>query len=320
MKILVTGSTGFIGRALIDSLLKNNYSVFATVRNTSCNYFNPDVNLINIGHLTPTFDWSHDLQGVDVIIHLAARTHILNDQSRHRLSSYRYVNVECSLNLARQAAKVGVKRFIYLSSIKVNGEFTTLGQPFKAEDIPMPQDFYGISKFEAELGLLKISEEFGMELVIIRSPLVYGPGVKANFLSIIRWLKLGIPIPLGGVIRNKRSFIFLDNLIDIIVTCINHPQAVNEIFLVSDDEDLSTAELLKRLSLALGSSSRLISIPTTLVIYGAKLVGRSDIAQRLCYSLQVDINKTKDLLNWKPKVSVDNGLLKTATYFLKNQN
>lgn len=320
MKILVTGPTGFVGRALIDSLLKNKYSVYAAVRNTSINGFNSDVNLVNIGHLTPSFDWSRDLQDMDVIIHLAARTHILNDQSNDPFSSYRYVNVECSLNLARQAAKVGVKRFIYLSSIKVNGEFTKLGQPFTAEDIPMPLDFYGVSKFEAELGLRKISEEFGMELVIIRPPLVYGPGVKANFLYIMRWLQLGIPIPLGGVIKNQRSFIFLDNLIDIIVTCINHPKAVNEIFLVSDDEDLSTAELLKRLSLALGQSSKLISIPTILISYGAKLAGRSDIAQRLCCSLQVDISKTKDFLNWQPQVSVDKGLLKTATYFLKNQN
>jgi len=317
MDILVTGSTGFIGTSLIEKLIKKRFSVSATARNASANKFDGNINFINIGHLTPSLDWRHALQGVNVIVHLAARAHFLNDESRDPLADYRYINVDCSLNLARQAAKAGVKRFIYMSSIKVNGEFTILGKPFTAKDTPMPRDFYGISKYEAELGLQVIAEEFGMELVIIRPPLVYGPGVKANFLSMMNWLRRGIPLPLGGVIKNRRSYVFVDNLVDMIITCINHPAAANQTFLVSDDEDLSTSELLRRMALALGCPSKLILVPTNLIAFGARLFGRSDLSQRLCDSLQVDIRKTKDLLGWSPPVSVDEGLHQTAIHFLK---
>jgi UDP-glucose 4-epimerase len=205
-----------------------------------------------------------------------------------------------------------------LSTIKVNGEFTILGKPFTAKDIPMPQDFYSISKYEAELGLRSIAKEFGMELVIIRSPLVYGPWVKANFLSIMNWLQKSALLPLGGITKNRRSFIFLGNLVDMIITCANHPAAANQIFLVSDDEDLSTSALLERTALALGRrSSKLLKVPAALIMLGAKLIGRPDISQRLCGSLQVDIKKTKDLLGWSPPVSVDEGLRQTAAHFLK---
>ena len=320
MSILITGSTGFVGAALIKRLIKDRFSVSAAVRNASTNVFNSDVNLIGIGHLTSSLDWSYALRGVNTIVHLAARAHILNDKSKDPLADYRYINVDCSLNLARQAARVGVKRFIYVSSIKVNGEFTILGKPFTAQDIPMPQDFYGISKYEAELGLRVIAEEFGMELVIIRPPLVYGPGVKANFLSMMNWVRRGIPLPLGGVTKNMRSFVFLGNLIDLIVISINHSAAANQTFLVSDDEDLSTAGLLERMSLALGLHSKLIVVPAVLITLGAKLVGRPDISQRLCGSLQVDVKKTEDLLGWSPPVSVDEGLRQTAAHFLKRKS
>lgn len=320
MSILVTGSTGFVGTALIERLIKDQFFVSATVRNASTNKCNSDVNLIDIGHLTSSLDWSHALRGVNTIVHLAARAHILNDKSKDPLGDYRYINVDCSLNLARQAARAGVKRFIYMSSIKVNGEFTILGRPFTAQDTPMSQDFYGISKYEAELGLRAIASELGMELVIIRPPLVYGPGVKANFLSMMNWLRQGITLPFGGVTKNRRSFVFIDNLVSLIITCINHPAAANQKFLVSDDEDLSTTELLERMALALGRPSKLITVPTALITLGAKLVGRADIAQRLCGSLQVDIKKTKDLLGWSPPVSVNEGLRKTAAHFLKMQS
>ena len=319
MSILVTGSTGFVGTALIERLIKDQFSISATVRNASTNKFNSDVNLIDIGQLTSTLDWSHALWGVTTIVHLAARAHLTNDKSRSPLAEYRYINVDCCLNLARQAARAGVKRFIYVSSIKVNGEFTMLGKPFTAQDIPMPLDFYAISKYEAELGLRVIAEKFGIELVIIRPPLVYGPRVKANFLSMMNWLRRGIPMPLGGVTKNRRSFIFLGNLVDMILVCINHPAAANQTFLVSDDEDLSTAGLLELMAVALGRPSKLISVPATLITLGAKLLGRVDIAQRLCGSLQVDIKETKDLLGWSPPVSVDEGLRQTAAYFLKKQ-
>jgi nucleoside-diphosphate-sugar epimerase len=320
MSILVTGSTGFVGTALIDRLKKDQFSVSAVARNVSTKKISSDVNLIGIGHLTSSLDWGPALQGVDTIVHLAARTHILNDKSSDPLADYRYINVDCSLNLARQAAKVGVKRFIYLSSIKVNGEFTILGKPFTAQDIPMPQDFYGISKYEAELGLRAIAKEFEMELVIIRPPLVYGPGGKANFLSMMNWLRRGIPLPLGGIGKNRRSFVFIGNLVSMIIACISHPAAANETFLVSDDEDLSTAGLLGRMALALGRPSKLIAVPAALIALGARLVGRADIAQRLCGSLQVDIKKTKNLLGWSPPVTVDEGLSQTATHFLRMQS
>lgn len=320
MRILVTGSTGFVGNALIARLIKDQFSVSAVVRNTSIKKISSDINFIRIGGLSSSLDWSNALKGVTAVVHLAAKAHILNDKSRDSLADYRYVNVDCSLNLARQAARAGVKRFIYISSIKVNGEFTILGKPFTAKDIPMPQDFYGISKYEAELGLQFIAKESGMELVIIRPPLVYGPGVKANFLSMMKWLQLGIPLPLGGISTNLRSLIFLDNLIDMIVTCINHPAAANQIFLVSDNEDLSTAKLLERINLALGKPSNLMLLPPILVNFGAKLVGRPDIARRLCQSLQVDTKKTNELLDWLPQIGVDEGLRHTVAHFLSNKS
>jgi nucleoside-diphosphate-sugar epimerase len=320
MGILVTGSTGFVGTALVERLIKDQFSVSAAARNLSANKFNSDVNLIDTGNLTSTLDWNHAMRGVTTIVHLAARAHITNDKSRDSLAEYRYINVDCSLNLGRQAARLGVKRFIYVSSIKVNGEFTIIGKPFTAKDIPMPKDFYGISKYEAEIGLRAIAKEFRMELVIIRPPLVYGPRVKANFLSMMNWLQRGLPLPLGGITKNRRSFVFLDNLVDLIITCVTHPTAANQIFLVSDDEDLSTAGLLSRMTLALKLPSKLIAVPTTFISLGAKLLGRADIAQRLCGSLQVDIKKTKDLLDWSPPVSVDEGLRQTAAHYLKRKS
>jgi nucleoside-diphosphate-sugar epimerase len=316
MSILVTGSTGFVGTVLIERLIKDQFSVSASVRNASTNKFNSAVNCIDIGQLTSSLDWSHALRGITTIVHLAARAHITNDKSRDPLAEYRYINVDCSLNLGRQAARSGVKRFVYVSSIKVNGEFTILGKPFTEKDIPMPQDFYGISKYEAELGLRAIAKEFGMELVIIRPPLVYGPRVKANFLTMMNWLRQGIPLPLGSITKNRRSFVFLDNLVDLINVCISHPAAANQTFLVSDDEDLSTVGLFERMALALGRPAKLIALPPVLITLGAKLLGRRYIAQRLCSSLQVDIKKTKDLLGWSPPVSVDKGLRLTAAHFL----
>ena len=203
-----------------------------------------------------------------------------------------------------------------MSSIKVNGEHSQPGHPFTADEIPAPGDPYGVSKCEAEAGLRALSQETGMEVVIIRPPLVYGPGVKANVLAMMRWLQRGVPLPLGGVTANRRSLVFLDNLVDLIVTCIDHPAAANQTFLVSDDEDLSTAALLRRMAVALERPARLIPVPAGLIVFGAKLIGRPGIAQRLCGSLQVDIGKTKELLGWVPPVSVEEGLRRTAMHWL----
>ncbi len=272
--------------------------------------------LIEIGNFESNTNWSEALVGVEAVVHTAARVHVMKDQSTNALNEFRRVNVECTLNLAKQAAVAGVKRFIFISSIKVNGERTHLGCPFTPDQFCVPCDPYGISKHEAELGLKALSEKTGIEVVIIRSPLVYGPGVKANFLSMMNWLQQGIPLPLGGVTDNRRSFIFIDNLVDIIFTCLKHHAAANQIFLVSDDEDISTAVLLRRMSAALGRPSKLFIVPIPLITLGANLIRRPDFSQRLCGSLQVDINKTKDLLGWRPPVSLDQGLSQTATHFL----
>jgi len=270
--------------------------------------------------ISPDQDWSSTLSGVSAVVHCAARVHVMSEEAADPLFEFRRVNVDGTLNLARQASEAGVRRFVFLSSIKVNGEYTDLGHPFTADQIPVPSDPYGVSKYEAEMGLRTLSRETGMEVVIIRSPLVYGPGVKANFLSMMNWLRRGIPLPLRSVTKNRRSFVFIDNLVSMIIACINHPAAANQTFLVSDDEDLSTAGLLDRMALALGCPSKLITVPTALITLGAKLIGRSDISRRLCGSLQVDINKTKDFLGWSPPVSVDEGLRQTVAYFLKKQS
>jgi nucleoside-diphosphate-sugar epimerase len=239
----------------------------------------------------------------------------MNDKSPDPLAEFRRVNVEGTANFARQAAAAGVKRFVFLSSIKVNGEFTEAGQPFTADDVPSPEDPYGVSKHEAEQLLRQITYETGMEVVIIRPPLVYGPGVKANFESLMRWLARGVPLPLAAVTENRRSLLAVDNLVDLIVTGLNHPAAANQTFLVGDDEDLSTAELLKRMSAAMGRPARLFYMPPALLKLGATSLNKSGIYQRLCSSLQLDITKTRQLLGWTPPLSVDEGLRRAAAGF-----
>lgn len=316
--ILVTGASGFVGGALCASLV-NHFPLRISVRDKSKTELFANVDIFEAS-ISPDQDWSSTLSGVSAVVHCAARVHVMSEEAADPLFEFRRANVDGTLNLARQASEAGVRRFVFISSIKVNGECTDLGHPFTADQIPVPSDPYGVSKYEAEMGLRALSEETGMEVVIIRSPLVYGPGVKANFLSMMNWLRRGISLPLGGVTKNRRSFVFIDNLVSMIIACINQPAAANQIFLVSDDEDLSTSGLLERMALALGLPSKLIAVPTALITLGAKLIGRSDISQRLCGSLQVDIRKTKDLLGWSPPVSVDEGLRKTASHLLKIQS
>ena len=312
--VLVTGSTGFIGCALVKRLAIENFPIIATMRNHINLPFDKKVNVINSGNLTHTHEWQKILESVNVVVHLASRVHAMKDRSKDQLAEYRNVNVVASINLARQAAQAGVRRFIYLSTIKVNGEFTRPGCPFTADDLPMPKGPYAISKYEAELGLRKIALETGMEVVIIRPPLVYGPGVKANFLNMMHWLSKSIPMPFGAI-NNRRSLVALDNLVDLIVTCINHPSAADEVFLVSDGEDLSTKDLMYRMGNALGKPVRLISVPVSLLYFFATLLGHHTVVERLCSSLQVDISKTCMLLKWSPVVGVDEGLRSAAQGF-----
>jgi nucleoside-diphosphate-sugar epimerase len=280
MKILVTGANGFVGRHLCLALCQQQHTVVAAVRAVDCGN-DGLVQTVSITAIDANSDWSVALQNVDVVVHLAARVHMMDDQSANPLAEFRRVNVDGSLNLAKQAASAGVKRLIYLSSVKVNGEYTLPGHPFKESDMANPQDAYGLSKFEAEQGLLLIAQQTGMEVVIIRPPLVYGQGVKANFASMMRAVKRGLPLPLSAI-HNNRSFVYVGNLVDLIATCIQHPAAANQVFLVSDGCDLSTTILLKSCATALGVKSRLWNVPQRLIEGLAALVGKRDVAQRLC--------------------------------------
>ena len=254
----------------------------------------------------------------NVLVHCAARVHVMDESSKNPLEEFREVNTYGTLNLAQQAAEAGVKRFIFISTIKVNGESTEFGKPFKPDDNFIPADPYGLSKYEAEVGLRKIAKETGMEVVIIRPPLVYGPGVKANFASMMKWVNKGLPLPLGGIKENQRSLVSVDNLVDLIVTCIDHPNAINQTFLVSDDDDVSTTGLLENMAVALGVPSRLLPIPASWFNFVAKLINKPAISQRLCGSLQVDMSKTTELLNWFPPYTSADCLKKTAELYLEN--
>lgn len=313
-KVLVTGTTGFIGSALLRKLDSTGFFTRLAARNAI-----RERDIFIVESIDGSTDWAEGVQECSTVIHLAARVHVMHEKATNPLAEFRRVNVEGTLALAQQAAIAGVQRFIFLSSIKVNGEQTVSGQCFVPSDGPNPSDPYGISKSEAEEGLRRISEKTGMEVVIIRPVLVYGPGVKANFLAMMHWLSRGVPLPLGGIMENRRSLVFLDNLVDLIVTCIDHPSAANQTFLVSDDDDMSTTALLRRMAAALGKPARLIPVPARLIILGARMIGRPDIAQRLCGSLRVDISKTKALLGWSPPVGVDEGLRRTAEHWLRDE-
>lgn len=309
MNILLTGATGFVGGPLAEYL--DSYPLFnltCAVRRSSSECRGRKV---LVGRLGTASDWTSALVGQHVVVHLAARAHILNDEVPDPLAEYRKVNVEGTLSLARKAVEAGVKRFVYISSIKVNGEQTTEGSAFRADDAPSPEDPYGISKMEAELGLQHLAAETGLEVVIIRPPLVYGPGAKGNFASMVKLVRKGLPLPLGAV-QNRRSLVALDNLIDLIITCIDHPSAANQVFLAGDGEDLSTTELLRNVSYAMGRRPRLVPVPSGLLMFGASLLGKKAVAQRLLGSLQVDISKTCDVLDWQPPVSVKEGLARAV--------
>ena len=312
MKILVTGANGFVGKSLCAALRSDGHTLVATVRASNTKIDGGEQ--VVVGSIEGDTDWADALSGVEVVVHLAARVHVMNDKALDPLTEFRKVNVDGTLNLAQQAAKAGVKRFIFISSIKVNGEHTVSGKPFIEDDLPSPQDAYGVSKFEAEQGLLLIAQQTGMEVVITRPPLVYGQGVKANFASMMRTVKHGIPLPLGAI-HNKRSFVYVGNLVSFIIKCIDHPAAANEVFLVSDGHDLSTTELLQACAKALGAKPRLLPVPRKLIEIGAALLGKKDVAQRLCGNLQVDITKARNLLGWEPPYSVAEGLRAVADGF-----
>jgi nucleoside-diphosphate-sugar epimerase len=310
MSILLTGASGFLGTAILRSLYPKEIRVLGRNKPKigNCNYV--------CAEIAPGVDYSSAFEGIDVVIHSAARAHMIRDKSESPLDAYREVNTAGTLNLARQAAETGVRRFIFISSIKVNGESTASKPPYKFDAPHLPEDPYGISKSEAEIGLLYLARQTNMEVVIIRPPLVYGPGVKANFASMMKLASKNLPLPLGAI-KNKRSLVCIDNLVDLIITCIDHPKAANQTFLVSDDHDVSTTELLIALTTAAGNNPRLISVPMKLIKVVATLLGKKAIADRLCGSLQVDISHTKETLGWKPPVSFEQSIARCFEKVLK---
>ncbi len=304
-RLLVTGAAGFVGTAMCDLAVSRAFAVNGALRKTAAvpNGIDPFV----VGEINGATDWASAMRDVNVVVHLAARVHIMRDTAANPLSAFRCVNVEGTLNLARQAATAGVRRFVFVSSVKVNGEFTLPGRLFSETDTPSPQDAYGLSKHEAELALREFAVDTGMEVVIIRPPLVYGPGVKANFDALMRAVQSGYPLPLGAI-HNQRSFVALENLVDFITTCVTHPQAANQTFLISDGHDLSTTELVRRMARAAEVSLRLLPVPGLALQAVAHLLGRGNAVRRLCGNLQLDISKARDVLGWVPPVSVDEGL------------
>ncbi len=313
-QLLVTGANGFVGNALCTEAMARGMAVRGAVRKV-CE--------LPVGagrHVIDGFDDCFNLRsalsGVTVVIHAAARAHVLREASADPLSEFRQVNVQGTLDLAKQAAAAGVCRFVFISSIGVNGP-ETFAQPYSVADEPKQQSAYAVSKYEAELRLKALASQTGMEVVIVRPPLVYGPGAPGNFGSLMRWLKRGAPLPLGAVTHNRRSLVALDNLVDLLITCIDHPAAANQTFLVSDGEDLSTTDLLRRMARAMNVPARLLPVPPALLKLGAGLMGKGDMAQRLLGSLQVDITHTRETLGWTPPISVDEGLRRAAAGMVK---
>ena len=323
MQILVTGAHGFVGSALVRRLTtESGHAVIGAVRSLEHGAApvgaKHDVALrwVELGDLAGAALAPDVFADIDVIVHCAARVHVMHEVNVDPLAAFRAVNVNGTLKLAQAAALAGVKRFVFLSSVKVHGESTTGTRPLTAEAPLCPADAYARSKLEAEKALLKLAAETGLEVVIVRSPLVYGPGVKANFRSMMVWLDRGVPLPLGAI-RNRRSLVALDNLVDLLTVCLDHPRAAGQAFLVSDGEDLSTTELLRRLGVALGKPARLVPVPAVLLSSAGALLGKRAVTERLCGSLQLDIVKTRSLLGWSPPVSVDRALAMTAADFLK---
>ena len=323
MRVLVTGANGFVGAAAVRRLLQGGTcEVRRALRSATPAAHDPSAgpDTVAVGDIDGATDWRAALDGVDVVVHTAARVHMMRESASDPLTAFRRVNTEGSLNLARQTVDAGVRRLVFISSVKVNGEATPPGQPFRPQDPALrPDDPYGISKFEAEQGLREVAAATGLEIVVIRPVLVYGPGVRANFESMMKWVARGVPLPLGAIRANRRSLVGIDNLADLIACCAVHPAAAGEVFFAADGEDVSTTELLTRVGTALGKPARLLPAPAELLQAGARLIGRGADAQRLCGSLQVDISTNARLLGWHPPFSLDVGLKQTAEAFRVEQ-
>lgn len=307
---LITGATGFVGRALTLEMTRRRLPFRALSRSGG-----PGVEAV--GHIDGNFNWAPFLGGIDCVVHLAARVHVLKDTALDSLDAYRSVNVGGARALIAAAAEMGVGRVVYVSSIKVNGERTFPNLPFRAVDHPKPQDAYGISKHEAEIALLARSQSGPTKATIIRPPLVYGPGVKANFWMMMKWMHRGVPLPLGAV-NNARSLIFVGNLVDLILAASRHSSAAGKTLLASDGEDVSTTELLQRVARSVGRKAHLFPVPPTVLRAAAELAGKGETVRRLLDSLQVDVAETKSLLSWSPPFTLQEGLEATGRTFLED--
>ena len=313
MKLLVTGANGFVGFALCNDALGRGFEVKCSTRSET--EFPFGAGKVVVGSIDGETDWRAALSGGEAVVHLAARVHVMRDTSVDPLAAFRAVNTEGALNLARQAADAGVKRFIFVSSIKVNGEGRDT--PYTEFDLPAPQDAYAFSKWEAEQGLREIELATGMEVVILRPPLVYGPGVGANFLRLMRSVERGLPLPFGRV-DNRRSLLYLGNFTDAIRVCLDHPAAAGQTFLLSDGEDVSSADLIRRLALAMHRPARLLPLPPSWLRAAGALLGRGAEVDRLLGSLCVDSSKIQRELGWRPPFSMDEGLSQTADYYFRH--
>ena len=310
-KILITGASGFIGRRLTERLYKEGtFSIRACSRKKYLGW-SGGVEAVTVPAITVGTEWETSLEGCEAVVHLAAKMHEMRNQDADTLLEFRRINVEGTLNLAKQAADCGVRRFVFLSSVKVHGESTMPDQPFTMLGPPNPEDAYALSKWEAEQALRALETESGMEVTILRPSLVYGPEVSGNFGSLLRWLKFGIPLPFGSI-NNRRSLVALDNLVDLIITCVDHPHGANQTFMVSDGEDLSTTQLLRRTAMAMGVTERLLPIPAPLLDVVFRMLGKPELSLRLLGSLQVDLSSTKETLGWTPPLSVEEGLLRAV--------
>ena len=310
IRFLVTGANGFVGHALCNLLLQHGHDVRGAVRHSGV-MLPSGITRVVVGEINGQTDWTAALAEVDIIIHLAARVHVMHESSQDALGEFRRTNVAGTEKLACSATVSGVKRMVFVSSIKVNGEETLAGHQFNEYDIPMPRDPYGISKWEAEQALRRVERETNLEVVVVRPPLVYGVGVKGNFVQMLNVLAKGIPLPLASV-RNLRSLIYIGNFVDALEKCATHPAAAGKTYLVSDGEDVSTPELLGQLGEAMGHRARLISCSPELLKLAGRLFGKSAKIDRLVSSLQVDCSKLRRELNWNPPFTLQQGLKATA--------
>lgn len=308
-KLLITGANGFVGRALCDAAMRCGLHIRGAVR-SACE-LPVGVESVITGAIDSKTNWADALHGMDAIIHLAARVHVMKDTDADPLAEFLKINLYGTENLARQAACAGVKRLVYVSSIKVNGEATSAIQPFTELDNPDPQDPYAISKWQAEQALWRVAQETGMEVVIVRPPLVYGPGVKGNFISLLAAIDRGVPLPLAGA-NNARSLVYVGNLVDALIACATHPAAAGQTYLVSDGEDISTALLVEKIAQALGRSNRSFYFPPGMLCAAAALLGRTEQVDKLFGSLRVSSQKIRRELNWVPPYSLEQGLRATA--------